>query len=201
MVACAGRQSCSLMKRIAMDNLFKIFKCWSHEIVSQPKTSQNRTFLVYTHVDESALVCAGILFSKANTSLLGFHRSHALFLLNCLFAEEQLMKLSFSTNRILISPTEKSWTMGKCLWQPQFAGDVDVTTIQHTKTHALHRSQLQHHLIQCFIFHDFGRLMLQRCKHHSSESFGCWPQGQPVTKCQRLEASMFVGSSYQVNFT
>lgn len=75
MVACAGRQSCSLKKRIAMDNLFKIFKCWSHDIVSQPKTSQNRTFLVYTVVDESALVC----------TVLGFHRSHALFLLNCLF--------------------------------------------------------------------------------------------------------------------
>ena len=68
-------------------------------------TAQNipkSNFLSLYTVDESALVCAGILFSKANISLLGFHRGHALFLLNCLFVEEQLkLKLSFSTNRIL----------------------------------------------------------------------------------------------------
>lgn len=69
--------------------------------ITAQKNIPKPNFLSLYTVDESALVCAGILFSRANTSLLGFHRSHALFLLNCLFVEEQLMNLSFSTNRIL----------------------------------------------------------------------------------------------------
>lgn len=137
MVACAGRQSCSLKKRIAMDNLFKIFKCWSHEIVSQPKTSQEPNFLSLIHSRwVGPDLCAGILFSQANTSLLGFHRSHALFLLNYLFVEEQLkLKLSFSTNRILkgfviASHTQKRktcWCQNRTL----------LIGLKHSKTHIL----------------------------------------------------------------